>query len=56
MNYLSDGYTVLGGFSLEDGIQLQFGKEVDGVYNIVTERYTPDHSEYAWAQQQIEEE
>ena len=55
MNYLNDGYVVAGGFILEDGIKLQFGKVVDDTYTLLTVRYSRDHSEYAWAEQQLQE-
>lgn len=54
MDYLNDGYTVVGGFALEEGIQIQFGKAVDDSYNIVTQLYTADHAEYDWAKQQLD--
>lgn len=54
MDYLNDGYVIVGGFILEGGIQLQFGKAVDGSYNIVAQSYVAGSAEYDWAKQQLE--
>jgi len=55
MDYLNDGYVLAGGFILEDCIKLQFGKVVDGVYTLLTVRYSRDHPEYTWAAQQLQD-